>query len=94
MNSSTQTYNNRTTGPGFQPGDLFWNITSLILTNAVVNNKNIPGTCIFGKCFFCLSLFCSSKDTNLPENYLELIVDICNQVYSKLLNSCLDSFMT
>lgn len=41
MNSSTQTYNNRTTGPGFQPGDLFWNITSLILTNAVVNNKNI-----------------------------------------------------
>lgn len=41
MNSSTQTYNNRTTGPGFQPGDLFWNITTLILTNAVVNNKNI-----------------------------------------------------
>lgn len=41
MNSSTQTYNNRTTGPGFQPGVLFWNITSLILTNAVVNNKNI-----------------------------------------------------
>lgn len=41
MNSSTQTCNNRTTGPGFQLGDLFWNITSLILTNAVVNNKNI-----------------------------------------------------
>lgn len=41
MNSSTQTYNNRTTGPGFQPGDLFWNITTLILTNAVLNNKNI-----------------------------------------------------
>lgn len=41
MNSSTQTYNNRTTGPGFQPGDLFWNITILILTNAIVNNKNI-----------------------------------------------------
>lgn len=41
MNSSTQTYNNRTTGPGFQPGDLFWNITILIQTNAVVNSRNI-----------------------------------------------------
>lgn len=92
MNSSTQTYNNRTTGPGFQPGDLFWNITILILTNAVLNNKNI--LVFWVNEFFFLSLFCSSKDTNLPENYLELIVDICNQVYSKLLNSCLDSFMT
>lgn len=41
MNSSTQTCNNRTTGPGFQPGDLFWNITILILTNAVLDNRNI-----------------------------------------------------
>lgn len=52
MNSSTQTYNNRTTGPGFQPGDLFWNITSLILTNAVVNNKNILVFWVNEFCFF------------------------------------------
>lgn len=81
MSSSTLTYNNRTTGPGFQPGDLFWNITIFILTNAVVNNKK--RYLYFGYMKFLLSLFCSSKDTNLPENYLELIVDICNQVHSK-----------
>lgn len=61
MNSSTQTYNNRTTGPGFQPGDLFWNITSLILTNAVVNNKNIPVLVFWVNEFFVFLYFVAQK---------------------------------